>query len=376
MTAIDPNQISTIEVVLPCPRFDETLAFFTGRLGFRVEAIFPADAPSVAVLDLAGMRIRLERDAPATADAGTLRLLVRDPAMVAGGPQELVAPNNTRVLLVPAEAPVALPPLKPSLVVTRAGDAAEWRVGRAGMRYRDLIPDRQGGRFIASHIRIPDAGPVPDYVHFHKVRFQMIFCRRGWARLVYEDQGEPFLFEAGDCVLQPPGIRHRVLESSAGLEVVEIGSPALHETFADATMALPTPAVNPRRDFDGQRFVWHRAAAATWGAWRLDGFVARDTGIAAATGGLATARVVRRAKPTGRSRCRHDAELMMLFVLQGSLMLQVDGRAPERLAEDDSVCIPAGLGYGLDDSSSDLEFLEVALPAGYGLGIETPAGQD
>ena len=30
---------------------------------------------------------------------------------------------------------------------------------RAGMRYRDLVPDRQGGRIIASHIHIRDAGP-------------------------------------------------------------------------------------------------------------------------------------------------------------------------------------------------------------------------
>ena len=39
----------------------------------------------------------------------------------------------------------------------------EWVIGRAGMRYRDLIPGRLGGSIIASHIRIPDAGPVPDY---------------------------------------------------------------------------------------------------------------------------------------------------------------------------------------------------------------------
>src|SRR6185436_13024852 len=110
---------------------------------------------------------------------------------------------------------------------------APWTRGRAGMRYRDLIPGRQGGRFIASHIAIPEGGPVADYVHHHFVRVQLIYCHRGWVRVVYEDQGAPFMLEAGDCVLQPPGIRHRVLESSVGLEVIEIGSPAVHETFAD-----------------------------------------------------------------------------------------------------------------------------------------------
>ena len=68
------------------------------------------------------------------------------------------------------------------------------------MLYRDLLPSRQGGRFIASHIRIPDAGPVPDEVHFHNIRFQLIFCVAGWVRLVYEDQGDEFVLNAGDCV--------------------------------------------------------------------------------------------------------------------------------------------------------------------------------
>ena len=161
------------------------------------------------------------------------------------------------------------------------------------MQYRDLIPSRLGGRFVASHIRIPEGGPVPDYVHFHKIRFQMIYCRKGWTRLVYEDQGEPFLLRAGDCVLQPPEIRHRVLEASPGLEMIEVGCPAVHETIADHVLQLPTPHLLPERRFAGQRFVRHVAASARWEPWRLPGFEARDTGIGAATEGLAGVRVVR-----------------------------------------------------------------------------------
>src|SRR5262245_50397922 len=104
-----------------------------------------------------------------------------------------------------------------------------WYVGRAGMEYRDLIPGRLGGRFIASHIRIPGGGETPDYVHYHKALFQMIYCKAGWVRVVYEDQGPPFALEAGDCVLQPPEIRHRVLESSPGLEV-KIGRASCRES--------------------------------------------------------------------------------------------------------------------------------------------------
>ena len=41
---------------------------------------------------------------------------------------------------------------------------------------------------------------MPDFVHYHLVRFQTIYCLEGWVRLVYEGQGEPFLLRAGDLV--------------------------------------------------------------------------------------------------------------------------------------------------------------------------------
>ena len=102
------------------------------------------------------------------------------------------------------------------------------------------MPSRAGGAVVASHIRVATNGPVPDYVHYHRVQFQMIYCVRGWARLVYEDGGPPSIMKAGDCVVQPPTIRHRVLESGDGLEVVEVSCPAEHETMADPDMQLPT----------------------------------------------------------------------------------------------------------------------------------------
>ncbi len=105
----------------------------------------------------------------------------------------------------------------------------------------------------------PGGGDVADWVHFHRIRFQMIFVAAGWVDVVYEDQGEPFRMVAGDCVLQPPEIRHRVLRSSPGLEVIEIGCPAEHDTLADHDLDLPTATVRPERDFGGQRFVRHIA---------------------------------------------------------------------------------------------------------------------
>jgi len=360
MTPRETPPIEAAEVVLPCAELDPTLDFFTGRLGFRLLAIAPADAPRTAVVAGPGLRIRLERDADG--DPGRLRLTCADPDAL--GARTLMAPNGTRVEVVAAAPPLALPPLAPALVVTRASD--DWGVGRAGMRYRDLVPDRQGGRVVASHVRIPAGGPVPDYVHFHEVRFQLIYCYRGWVRVVYEDQGPPFVLRPGDCVLQPPRIRHRVLECSPGLEVIEVGSPAEHETRVDHDLALPTATRAPERDFDGQRFVRHVAAEAAWTPGRLPGFEARDTGIGAATGGLGGVRVLR---PAGPEPARagdavvHSGELQLGVVLAGALALDVEGRAGPPLGPGDAFCVPAGLPHALARPSPDLELLEVTLPA-------------
>ena len=96
------------------------------------------------------------------------------------------------------------------------------------MLYRDLIPSAGADATLLRTSPFPKEarcrlGPLPPH------RFSGARRRRGWVRLVYEDQGEPFVLKAGDLVLQPPEIRHRVLESSTGLEVVEIASPAVHE---------------------------------------------------------------------------------------------------------------------------------------------------
>lgn len=353
------DQIAAAQVVLPCNELDATLEFFMRRLGFRVEMIYPADAPRIAVLNGHGLRVRLERGASGT--PGVLRLLCRDPAAVGGGATTLQAPNGTRIDLVEAEPKLDLPPLQPEFVISRSA-GGKWGTGRAGMRYRDLIPSRLGGRFIASHIQIPTGGPVPDYVHFHKIAFQMIFCRKGWVRVVYEDQGQPFVMQAGDCVLQPPRIRHRVLEASDGLEVVEVTCPAEHETAGDLQMSLPNGITNPDRIYGGQHFVRHEAAKTPWEPWRMPGFEARDTGIGAATGGLAGARVVR---PRGAESpmFKDDAEFSFLFVLDGAVTLRGEGGAAHRLGAGDSAVVPKGMAHALAECTGDLQLLEVTEPA-------------
>ncbi|MEM5388309.1 cupin [Paraburkholderia phymatum] len=355
-----------ILVSMPCTDLPATMQFFIARIGFRLDAIFPADGPRTAILSRDGFKLRLGLDI--RDGIKTLDVLCDDPSQMPGEMRELIAPNGVTVRLVHANPPMVLPPTRQQLVLARANDDAHWSIGRAGMRYRDLLPERHGGAFIASHIRILDGGPVPDYVHFHKIRFQTIFCRKGWVRLVYEGQGDPFMLEAGDCVLQPPEIRHRVLESSAGAEVIELGSPAKHITMADHDMALPSPVYDPDHDFNGQRFVRHVAKQAVWKAWQSPGFVVTDTGIGAATKGLAGVRVVRPQGEGQEALRMHDTEFCFFFVLAGSLdVVVVQGDEQWRLCADDSIAIPGMLPYAFKHCSADLELLEVTLPADFSL---------
>lgn len=358
------DNVEAAEVCLPSTDVAADLIYYTQTLGFRLDTIFPADDPSVAALSGHGLRIRLERGAGVA--PGVMRLLCRDPDAFAGGDRELMAPNGTRILIVANNPRLETPRTAHAFVVRRLKDNTPWVIGRAGMLYRDLIPGRLGGSIIASHIRIPGAGPVPDMVHYHTVGFQLIFCYSGWVRLVYEDQGPPFVLRAGDCVIQPPRIRHRVLEASDNLQVVEIGVPAEHITTLDHEMELPTPALNPDRDFDGQKFCRSEAAKAVWTPWwRLRGFEGRETGIATATAGVASVQIARAVGPVSGEATSHTSDILFTFVLAGSVTLCGEGQGAHALGEGDAFVIPPGLPTSLDDASADLELLEVSLPAGF-----------
>lgn len=304
------------ELELVCADFNQALDLLR-RAGMRLDIVYPADDPHTAILTQSGMRLRL-----------TSRPEAPPP-------------------------PAELPRFRPEFLVTRAGTASG--EGRAGMHYRDLIPGRLGGRYIASHIAIHGGGEVADWVHFHRVAFQLICVRKGWVRVVYQDRGEPFVMAAGDMVLQPPGIRHRVLESAPGLEVVEIACPASHETFADHEMALPNGAAGPAGDYGGQHFLHHVAAGAPWAPWH--GGEAQETGVGAATGGLAEARILRPGASPAVAIPPNDGELVFGFVLEGSARLDFGGT--HRLGPADAFVIPPGAPWRLAEASNDLRLLHV-----------------
>lgn len=347
------------EVLLSTEELRDDIPFYTKVLGMRMETIYPADDPSVAVFSGHGLRLRIQKGIPET--GAILRILTSDPSTFAKGETSLTAPNGTRIEIVPLHAPLVMPQTVHSFVVRRLADQAPWIIGRAGMQYRDLIPDRLGGSIIASHIRIPDGGPVPDMVHYHTVGFQLIFCYKGWVDLVYEDQGEPFRLHAGNCVIQPPEIRHRVLYASDNIEVIEIGVPAEHTTTIDHDMTLPNGPANPSRVFQGQRFVHHKKEDALWAPFRIPGFKSRDTTIARHTQNVAGVHVVQ-PDAGGTVWSAHNCDILFSFVMTGAMVLEGDGREPYALEAGDAFVVPPGMRVRYSETTDDLEILEVSLP--------------
>ena len=360
------------EVLLPTSELRHDLPFFTKTLGMQLETIFPADDPSVASFSGHGLRVRIEKGADVA--AGHLRILTDDVDGFADGMRELTAPNGTRVSIVPLTPQVEHIAPTREFAVRRLADEAPWVIGRAGMHYRDLIPSRLGGSIIASHIRIPDGGPVPDMVHYHTVGFQLIYCYRGWVDVLYEDQGDMIRLHAGDCVTQPPGIRHRVVEASPNIEVIEIGVPAEHITTIDHDFTLPNGTGDPLREWDGQTFVHHRRDTATWAPFHVPGFDARDTGITAGTKGIAGIQVARKGTGTPPP-FSHDADIYFTFVLEGTMTLHTADHPDRDLAAGDAFVIPPDMVVEYRNPSADVELLEVALRGDFAVNLSTKGDQ-
>lgn len=350
---------SQAQVLMPSDDLTIEMEFFE-RVGFKLLNIFPDDDPQVAVMSGHDIQIRIDK----TADCPppSMHLLSDTPEEVLNKKDQLTAPNGTIITAGLKTYQVPKPATRHKFEVRQLRDQTPWVIGRAGMQYRDLVPDRLGGGIMASHIRIPKGGPVPDMVHYHTIGFQLIYCYRGWVKLVYEDQGPPFILQAGDCVTQPPEIRHRVLEASDNLEVIEIGVPAEHMTSIDHEMDLPTPHYRPEREFGGQTFCHHKLEEAEWQAAEIPGLNFRDTGINNATKGVASVCIFKFDKIIDQKPMRHKADILFTFVTEGNLTLTVEGNKKHHLKKGDAFVIPPNFEHSLSGFSNELELLEVSLP--------------
>lgn len=147
---------------------------------------------------------------------------------------------NPRAVAKAAQTAKPAKPIKPpkvnwgpqSFVATHVKDA-EFKTGlRAYAAYRDLLTDKATGGAVLSHVirLIGKCDPkVVSIPHYHGVQFQMIYMLKGWMIGEYEGQGRVKMI-AGSCWIQPPGIRHQVIDYSDGCEMIEIILPANFDT--------------------------------------------------------------------------------------------------------------------------------------------------
>jgi quercetin dioxygenase-like cupin family protein len=109
---------------------------------------------------------------------------------------------------------------------------------RSYANYRDLgFAKASQGAAVAQVIRF--VPPCTDEVrvwHTHDVQFQMVYVLKGW--IITEMEGhKPEKMLVGSSWMQPPNIRHRVVDYSDDCEVLEIVLPANFET--DMTVGAP-----------------------------------------------------------------------------------------------------------------------------------------
>jgi hypothetical protein len=102
---------------------------------------------------------------------------------------------------------------------------------RAYALYRDLGIGKATGGLAQAHV-IRLLGRCTDEVrkrHIHDVELQLVYVLKGWIKNEFDGHGEQ-LMRQGTCWLQPPNIKHTVLDYSEDCEMLEIIVPAAFKT--------------------------------------------------------------------------------------------------------------------------------------------------
>ena len=111
-----------------------------------------------------------------------------------------------------------------NFVATHAEGAVFERGLRAFFEYRDLGIKQATAGQVDAHVIRAAAEDFSSQPHRHGTTFQLVYVLKGWIEFEYEGQGKVRL-EAGSCVYQPPGIRHRELGHSPDVEMLEVVMP-------------------------------------------------------------------------------------------------------------------------------------------------------
>jgi mannose-6-phosphate isomerase-like protein (cupin superfamily) len=112
---------------------------------------------------------------------------------------------------------------------------ADFKEGlRSYAKYRNLGFDTATHGMAGAQV-IRFVPPCTDEVriwHTHDIEFQMVYVLKGWITTEMEGH-KPEKMMAGSSWMQPPKIRHRVVDFSNDCEVLEITLPAEFDTHMD-----------------------------------------------------------------------------------------------------------------------------------------------
>lgn len=103
---------------------------------------------------------------------------------------------------------------------------------RSYAKYRDLELAKATSGMVQAHVirMVPPCDPkVVSKWHYHDVDLQFVYVLKGWIKNEFEGQGVQTM-KKGTCWLQPPKIRHRVLDYSDDCEMLEVILPAEFDT--------------------------------------------------------------------------------------------------------------------------------------------------
>ena len=132
----------------------------------------------------------------------------------------------------PAAKAKATPRRKHSFVASHPRDEDFESGLRRYAKYRDLGMSKATGGMVQAHVIrfVPPCRPEEvSKLHFHDVEFQMVYVLKGWIKTELDGQGA-ITMQTGSAWIQPPRIKHKVLDYSDDCEVLEIVLPADFET--------------------------------------------------------------------------------------------------------------------------------------------------
>ena len=116
------------------------------------------------------------------------------------------------------------------------------------------------------------------------------------------------------------------------------------------------------------KFTVTRQADTAFGGGLRGFFEYRDLGIAEATSGKVRAHVIRALpgnEQEGSGTHWHDLEFQMVYILKGWVVFEYEGEGGFRHETGDCVHLPPGIHHAEIEHSSDLEMLEITLPADF-----------